>query len=206
MPELVVPGLVENPFRELFRGLIVTSMLRSVEEQEALHRDRNRRRRASRCERAAAELGAVVAGTPAKAAVAPSPSVAVAAPVVPATEVEVAPAPAITAAAARLQPPEPVAVAESVVEPERPGPEGTFVVPVIVAETWAGPGVRRAAAAVWTLVLVALVVNTVVLGFDSWATGAADLALITLTLVWFAAAAVGDAGSSSRSVGSQHVE
>ncbi len=48
MPELRVPELVENPFRELYRGLIVTSMLRSVEEQEALSRDRHRRRRASR--------------------------------------------------------------------------------------------------------------------------------------------------------------
>ena len=58
--------------------------------------------------------------------------------------------------------------------------------------------VRRVAAAVWVLVLLVLVANTIVLGFESWATGAADLTLIAVTLAWFAIA-VADPGLSDRS-------
>jgi hypothetical protein len=191
MPELLVPELVENPFRELYRGLIVTSMLHSVEEQEAHSRDRRRRRRTLRLERAAAELGAVVAGTPAKVVV-PSPSL-------PDPVVEATPAPAITPVSARLEPPAPVAAPAPAIEAEPPTPAEAIVLPMTVSgEPFIGRGVRRAAVAVWVLTAVVLVSNTVVFGFGSWATGAADLALITLTLVWFATA-IADAGLSRRS-------
>jgi hypothetical protein len=193
MPELRVPELVENPFRELYRGLIVTSMLRSVEEQEALSRDRHQLRRASRYERAAAQLGAAVAEAPVKP---------VAVPPVAAPLVETVPAPSITAVSVRLDPPSPVAAPAPIVVTERAESAQAFVLPVIAAEPWCGPGIRRAAAAVWVLTMVVLVANTIVLGFDSWATGAADLTLIGLTLVWFATAVV-DAGPSSRPSGSQ---
>lgn len=204
MPELLVPRLVENPFRELYRGLIVTSMLHSVEQQEALHRDRRRRRRrrrrASRYERAAAELGAAVGALPAEAAAAPA--AALEAPLF-----HAAPAPAVTAAAASLLPPVRVPAPARVVESEQSSSGAKCVVPVLVAgEPWLATGVRRGAATVWVLAAVVLLANTIVVGFDSWSTGVADLALIVLTLVWFATE-VADAGSSARPSGSpQHLE
>ena len=182
MPELLVPERVENPFRELYRGLIVTSIMRSVEEQKALSGGRNRRRRASRLERAAAQLSAVVAEPRGRPATAP----AVAAPIV-----EVAPAPAITPASVLLEPPAPVAPPAPLVDEGRTEPAAALVLPVIAAEQSFGHGARRAAATVWALTAVVLVVNTIVLGFGSPATGAADLALIALTLVWFALAVGG---------------
>ncbi len=183
MPELLVPERVESPFRELYRGLIVTSIMRSVEEQKALSHGRNRRRRASRLERAAAQLSAVVAEPRGRRPTAP----AVAAPIV-----EVAPAPTITSVSVRLEPPAPVAPPALLVDEERTEPATALVLPVIaLGEQSFGHGVRRAAAAVWALTAVVLVVNTIVLGFGSPATGAADLALIALTLVWFAIAVGG---------------
>jgi hypothetical protein len=185
MPELLVPELVENPFRELYRELIVSSILRSVEQQEARYRDSRRRRRASRYKQAAAELGQSVARAPTRPDVAPE--------VVPAAVVEKAQAPAITPVPVRLDPPAPTAV-----EAEPPVPAAA-VQPVVVSyEPWFGTGVRRLAAGVWVLVLVALVANVIVLGFDSWGTGAADLTLMIVTLAWFATA-VADPGLPDRS-------
>jgi hypothetical protein len=203
MTELCVPELVENPFRELYRELIVTSMLRSVEEQEAHYRARHQQRRAARCERAAAQLGAVVADVPGKTVVPAAAPFLEAAPVVeapPAVEplplAEAVPAPVITPVRVRLEPPVAVAAPAPVVEAKRPGVAQPPVLPMIVdGEPWFGAGARRAAAAVWALTLAVLVCNTVVFGFRSWATGAADLALVTLTLVWFA---VADTGRSPR--------
>ena len=172
MPELLVPESVENPFRELYRGLIVSSIQHSIEQQKALDRNRRRGRRwrGSRFEHAPSESGGVVADAPVEAA---GPLVA--------TPVEkVALAPAVTPVRVRLEPPAPV------VQAERPGREAEAVLPLIAAEPLLGAGVRRAAAAVWGLTLAVLVVNTIVVGFDSWVTGASDLALITMTLAWFA--------------------
>lgn len=186
MPDLLVPELVENPFRELYRELIVSSILRSVEEQQAHHRDRHRRRRASRYERAAADLAQAVAGGPRVPSAAPA--------VLLDPVVEKAPAPAITPVRVRLYPPAP-----SVVEAEPPVPAEALIQPVVVTyEPWLGAGVRRVAAGVWALVLVVLVANTIVLGFESWGTGAADLTLIAVTLAWFAIA-VADPGFADRS-------
>jgi hypothetical protein len=50
-----------------------------------------------------------------------------------------------------------------------------------------GTTIRRTAAVVWFATLAALVANVVVLGFDSYATAAADLGLIAMTFVWFSA-------------------
>ena len=67
--------------------------------------------------------------------------------------------------------------------------------PVVVPDPSLGPVIRSAAGLVWFLTLATLAVNILVFGFHSWATGAADLGLIALTLVWFAIAAE-DAGSA----------
>ncbi len=129
---------------------------------------------------------------------------AVAVPAVAAPLVERCAAPSITAVSVRLDPPSPVAAPAPIVDGGRAEPAAALVLPVIAAEPWFGPGIRRAAAAVWVLTMVVLVANTIVLGFDSWATGAADLTLIGLTLVWFATA-VGGSGPSSRPSGSQQL-
>jgi hypothetical protein len=60
-------------------------------------------------------------------------------------------------------------------------------VPVIDYEPWFGTGLRRTAAVVWFATLAALVANLVVLGVDSYATAAADLGLVAMTFLWFAA-------------------
>ncbi len=85
----------------------------------------------------------------------------------------------------------PVVVVPPPVVVEAPPPVAArvpAVVPVLVGEVGFGPTLRRAVAAVWLLTLATLAVNIAVLGFRSWATGAADLGLIALTLVWFAIA------------------
>jgi hypothetical protein len=54
--ELRVPGIVEDPFREHYRSLVVGSLLRAAEAQTERHRLRGHKLRARRAERAAQRL------------------------------------------------------------------------------------------------------------------------------------------------------
>jgi hypothetical protein len=56
--ELRVPELVEDPFREHYRALIIGSILQAAETQSALHRSRGHKLRARRAERVADRLRA----------------------------------------------------------------------------------------------------------------------------------------------------
>jgi hypothetical protein len=146
MAELRVPGIVEDPFREHYRALVMGSLLRAAEAQTERHRLRGHKLRARRAERVAQRLRPV-----------PPPEL--------------------------VREPEPVAP-EPVTAPapvEAPSP------PRVVPEPWFGTTIRRAAAVVWFATLAALVANVLVLGIESPATVAADLGLIAMTFVWFAA-------------------
>ncbi len=99
----------------------------------------------------------------------------------------------VVAEAAPPAPPVLVAATRAVESPTPAPAPVPVVVPVLVGEVGFGPTLRRAVAAVWLLTLATLAVNIAVLGFRSWATGAADLGLIALTLVWLAIASE-DAG------------
>jgi hypothetical protein len=50
---------------------------------------------------------------------------------------------------------------------------------------WLRVGIRQVASVVWVGVLAVLVADIVVLGVRSPATGAADIALVVMTFVWF---------------------
>ena len=56
MAELRVPGIVDDPFREHYRALVMGSLLRAAEEQTERHRLRGHRLRTRRAERAAERL------------------------------------------------------------------------------------------------------------------------------------------------------
>jgi hypothetical protein len=85
--------------------------------------------------------------------------------------------------------------AERVVHQLRPTPAEPAPAPVVVVappvaaaveyDPWFGPGIRRAAFAVWFLTLAALVADVIVLGVDSYATIGADLGLVAMTFVVF---------------------
>jgi hypothetical protein len=51
--------------------------------------------------------------------------------------------------------------------------------------SWVGPRLRSATRIAWVVTLALLLIDLVVFGIHSWATSAADLGLIGLTLVWF---------------------
>jgi len=106
VPEFVVPEIVDDEFREHYRGLIQTSLLRTVEAERGRRVRRVRRRRHG-------------------------------------------PAAAKPVSRSRL---------------------------------------RLAAPAVWALAVVLLVVDAIVFGLESWATGVADVGVVALTAVWFLAA------------------
>ena len=147
MVELRVPEVVEDPFREHYRELVMGSLLRAAEARTRLHRARGHRLRTRRSERMVLRLrtalGAPLADPPAPVTV-PAP-------------VE---APVLAAA---------------------PGPTLATDLP------WFGTTVRRAVAGLWFATLAALIANVLVLGIDSYATGAADLGLVVMTFLWFAA-------------------
>jgi hypothetical protein len=153
--ELRVPGIVEDPFREHYRSLVMGSLLRAAEAQTERHRLRGHRLRARRAERIAARLRPVQ-----------RPLVDV----VP----ERTPVPKQVAPLPLVETPRPV---------EEPAPRLTE----IAYKPWFGTTIRRAAAVVWFAMLAALIANVLVLGIESPATAAADLGLIAMTFVWFAA-------------------
>jgi hypothetical protein len=147
--ELRVPGIVEDPFREHYRSLILGSLLRSAEAQSERHRARGQKLRASRAERIVHRLPPP---DRARSTLTPEPSPA----------------------------PEPVLLPEAAAAPVAvPGVSRTAYAP------WPGTTIRRTAAVVWFAMLAALLANIVVLGFDSYATAAADLGLVAMTFVWF---------------------
>lgn len=77
MVELRVPELVEDPFREHYRALIVGSILHAAESQSVAHRSRGNKLRARRAERVAERLRSpepVMADEPV-VVVAPAPAV-----------------------------------------------------------------------------------------------------------------------------------
>jgi hypothetical protein len=158
--ELLVPGIVEDPFREHYRSLVIGSLLRAAEAQGERHRLRGHKLRARRAERVAQRLRPVQK-------------------------------PPTIAAPERPPVPEPVAPEAFVAPPPAAAPlpaaERAPRVPEDAYEPWFGTNIRRAAAAVWFLTLAALVANVIVLGIDSPATVAADLGLVAMTFVWFAA-------------------
>jgi hypothetical protein len=146
--ELRVPGIVEDPFREHYRALVMGSLLRAAEAQTERHRLRGHKLRARRAERVAQRL----------------------------RPVQTAP-PVLVREPERVAR-EPVAAPTSVEAPRTPG---------VAYEPWFGTTIRRAAAVVWFATLAALVANVLVLGIESPATVVADLGLIAMTFVWFAA-------------------
>jgi len=154
--ELRVPGIVEDPFREHYRALVMGSLLRAAEAQTERHRLRGHKLRARRAERVARRLRPVQ--TPRRVST-PEPEVVT---------------------------PQPIAVPAPVSTP-RPIGEPAPSLPGVVNEPWFGTTIRRAAAVVWFATLAALIANVLVLGIESPATVAADLGLIAMTFVWFAA-------------------
>jgi hypothetical protein len=156
--ELRVPGIVEDPFREHYRTLVMGSLLRATEAQSERHRLRGHKLRARRAERVAQRLRPLQ--TPPSAFVPES---------VPAPPAEPLPEPVAR---------EPVTTPPPVEAPRLSG---------VVYEPWFGTTIRRAAAVVWFATLAALIANVLVLGIESPATVAADLGLIVMTFVWFAA-------------------
>jgi hypothetical protein len=85
--ELRVPELVEDPFREHYRELIVGSIVRAAEAQSARHRARGHKLRARRAERVVALLRPVEP-LPAQPVVVPQPAVEPAPRLVPVVEYE----------------------------------------------------------------------------------------------------------------------
>ena len=82
------------------------------------------------------------------------------------------------------------AAPEPVAAPSSAGPPTMAVLPSVDKATdlpWFGTTVRRAVAVLWFATLAALIANVLVLGIDSYATGAADLGLVVMTFLWFAA-------------------
>jgi hypothetical protein len=146
MRELMVPPVLEDPFREHYRELILGTVLRAAEAQSARDRARGHRLRARRAERVAERL------RPAPLAAPPPPEP------LPVVESERAPAPVAEPAPVRVE-----------VEYER----------------WFGPRIRTAARLVWFATLALLVADIAVLGIDSLTTSAADLGLVSMTIVWF---------------------
>lgn len=151
MPELLVPEIVDEPFREHYQELIRSSLLRTIDVEKG-------ERRRSRRDRRRSERRAV----PAPAHPVP-PEVPAAAPEPPV--VQTAPAAPVAA------------------------PAVPRIAPLDVSSR---SRLRVAAPIVWGLAVVLLVVNTIVAGFDSWATGIADLGVLALTAVWFAVSVDGE--------------
>jgi hypothetical protein len=147
--ELRVPGIVEDPFREHYRSLVMGSLLRAAEAQSERHRLRGHKLRARRAERVAARLRPVQR-------------------------------PLVDVVSERTPVPESVAALTLV---EEPAPR----LREVAYKPWFGTTIRRAAAVVWFAMLAALIANVIVLGIESPATAAADLGLIAMTFVWFAA-------------------
>jgi dTDP-4-dehydrorhamnose 3,5-epimerase len=128
VPELLVPEIVDEPFREHYQKLIRSSLLRTIEVEKSEGRRSHRPRRRNE------------------------------------------------------RPPAPVPVEA----PAPPAPVDAPVAPRIAPlELPSRSRLRIAAPIVWGLAVLLLVVNTVVAGFDSWATGIADLGVLALTAVWF---------------------
>jgi hypothetical protein len=144
--ELRVPEVVEDPFREHYRELVMGSLLRAAEARAERHRARGHRLRTRRSERIAQRLRTAQG--------LPLPDV-----------------------------PTPVAVAAPVEAPVIRAPR----LPAATDVPWFGTSIRRAVAVLWFATLAALLANVVVLGIDSYATAAADLGLVVMTFVWFAA-------------------
>ena len=155
MAELRVPRIVEDPFREHYRELVIGSLLRAAEAQTERHRLRGHKLRARRAERVAARLRPVQR-------------------------------PLVDVAPERAPVPESVAALPPV-EASRPVEEPAPRIAQVARKPWFGPTIRRAAAVVWFAMLAALIANVIVLGIESPATAAADLGLIAMTFVWFAA-------------------
>jgi hypothetical protein len=132
--ELRVPEVVEDPFREHYRELVMGSLLRAAEARTERHRARGHRLRTRRSERMVRQLR--------------------------------------TAHGAPL--------------PDVPAPVPPRL-PVATELPWFGTTIRGAVAALWFATLAALVANVLVLGIDSYATAAADLGLVVMTFLWFAA-------------------
>jgi hypothetical protein len=87
--ELRVPELVEDPFREHFRELIVGSIVRAAEAQSERHRARGHRLRARRAERVVALLRPVQpVAAPAEPVVVSEPALEAAPRLVPVVEYE----------------------------------------------------------------------------------------------------------------------
>jgi hypothetical protein len=143
--ELRVPEVVEDPFREHYRELVMGSLLRAAEARTQRHRARGHRLRAHRSERMARRLRI--------------------------TQGALADVPAPV--------PVPVPVEAPVLAAPRP--------PVATDLPWFGTTVRRAVAVIWFATLATLIANVLVLGIDSYATAAADLGLVVMTFLWFAA-------------------
>jgi hypothetical protein len=153
--ELRVPEMVEDPFREHYRALILGSVLRTAEVERELHLARGHRLRARRAERVIARLRPPGPRNEAEPnpPVEPEPTVAVAVPA-----------------------PLPVAV---------PAPVPAPALPSVDYDPWFGPGIRRTALIVWVMTLGALVADVVVLGVDSYTTIGADLGLVAMTFILF---------------------
>jgi len=101
--ELVVPEVVDDPFREHYRALILGSLLHSAEAQSERHRARGHRLRARRAERAVLRLRPPPVETLARPAE-PEYRVVVAEPPFQAAPLVVAPAPAREAPSVEHEP------------------------------------------------------------------------------------------------------
>jgi hypothetical protein len=154
--ELIVPEVADDPFREHFRELILGSVLRSAEAQSERHRARGHRFRARRAERVAERLRPPPAAQPPVSA--------------PVQVIEPEPVPAVVV--------EPEPVSAVAVEPAPVRVEVEY-------EPRFGSRLRVAAGLVWLATFAVLVCDIAAFGIESWATSAADLGLIVMTLVWF---------------------
>ena len=146
MVELRVPEVVEDPFREHYRELVMGSLLRAAESRARRHRERGHRLRTRRSERMVRQLRTAQGSS-------------------------------------LVDLPAPVAVAAPVEAPVLAPPRR----PVATDVPWFGTATRRAVAGLWFATLAALIANVLVLGIESYATAAADLGLVVMTFVWFAA-------------------
>jgi dTDP-4-dehydrorhamnose 3,5-epimerase len=177
--ELEIPEIVDDRFRDHYRELILGSIKRTAEAETVECRKRGHRVRRRRIEQTAALLG----GPPPAPEAEPAPV---------AREVETAP----------VAPP-PVAVPEPEASaapawPAVPAAVDAPVLPVIEADPRSKARLRLAIRIVWVATAVLLACDVVAFGLESWATGAADVGLIVLTLVWFAVTA--DEVAARRSV------
>jgi hypothetical protein len=154
--ELRVPATVDDSFREHYRSLILGSLLHSAEVERERHRERGHRLRARRAERVVDRLRPPQRQAPPAPAPLPTPTPAP------------TPAPPVVVA--------PVVTAPVVMAPALRSADD---------DRWFGPGIRRAAFAVWLLTLVALLADLIVLGVGSYATIGADLGLVAMTFVVF---------------------